>query len=237
MLKQIQAGTGLLFAVFLTLHLVNTWLASLGPAAYDAAQGILRQFYQFAPFEAMFLAALMVHLISGVLRIFSEPKRTLSHRARWHRYAGLFLLVFIGGHILAVRGSSIFYDVYPGFAGLAFSIEVAPGYFYPYYFLLALAGLYHGLNGIGIAAARLGAVQLVSGRLLNRATLAGGREPQHGTGPDAREAESGGAGCVRPEGGFRSALRRHRLPCGCVRHQLPATLPAGQGPAGWRGSA
>ena len=64
-----------------------------------------------------------------------------------HRYAGFFLLVFIGGHIVAVRGASWFYDVYPGFEGLAFSIAAVPGYFYPYYFLLAVAGFYHGING------------------------------------------------------------------------------------------
>lgn len=173
MLKQIQAATGLLFAVFLTLHLANTWLASLGPGAYDGAQGVLRSFYQFAPFEALLLAALSVHALVGVLRIVIEPKRLLSTRARWHRYAGFFLLVVIGGHILAVRGSSWFYDVYPGFEGLAFSISAVPGYFYPYYFLLALAGLYHGLNGVGIAASRLGRPLPMRGATLGRATAAG----------------------------------------------------------------
>ena len=91
-----------------------------------------------------------------ILRIVSEPRRTLSARGKLHRYAGFFLLAVIGGHILAVRGSSWFYDVFPGFEGLAFSVDAVPGYFYPYYFLLAVAGFYHGVNGAGIAAARLG---------------------------------------------------------------------------------
>lgn len=173
MLKQIQAATGLLFAVFLGLHLVNTWLAMLGPAAYDGLQSVLRGFYQFAPFEALLLAALAVHLAVGLLRIFSEPKRMLNRRARWHRYAGLFLMLFIGGHILAVRGSSWFYDIYPGFAGLAFSIDAVPGYFYPYYFLLAVAGLYHGLNGAFIALGRLGVTATLNTPALARVTLAG----------------------------------------------------------------
>ncbi len=180
MLKQIQAVTGLIFALFLTLHLANTWLATLGAGVYDGVQGLLRQFYQFAPFEALILAALAVHLVAGVLRIFIEPKRELTRRARWHRYAGLFLLIFIGGHITAVRGSSWFYDVYPEFAGLAFSIEAVPAYFYPYYFLLGVAGLYHMLNGVGIAAGRLGigrlpllSTPMLSTPMLGRATIAG----------------------------------------------------------------
>ncbi len=156
MLKQIQAGSGALFAVFVALHLVNTWLAGLGPAAYDGVQSVLRSVYQFAPVEALLLAALAVHLVVGIMRIVTEPKRQLSTRARWHRYAGFFLALFIGGHILAVRGSSWFYDVYPGFEGLAFSVAAVPAYFYPYYFLLGTAGFYHALNGLSIALPRLG---------------------------------------------------------------------------------
>ena len=156
MLKQIQAGSGALFAVFVALHLINTWLAGLGPAAYDGVQSVLRSVYQFAPVEALLLAALAVHLVVGIMRIVQEPKRQLSARARWHRYAGFFLALFIGGHILAVRGSSWFYDVYPGFEGLAFSVAAVPAYFYPYYFLLGMAGFYHALNGLSIALPRLG---------------------------------------------------------------------------------
>jgi succinate dehydrogenase/fumarate reductase cytochrome b subunit len=173
MLKPIQAASGLIFAAFLVLHLSNTWLASLGPGPYDGVQAVLRGVYQFAPFEALLLAALSVHAVCGVLRIIIEPKRALSTRARWHRYSGFFLLVFIGGHIFAVRGASWFYGVYPGFEGLAFSIAAVPGYFYPYYFLLAVAGLYHGLNGAGIAVSRLGRPTALSGAALRRITAAG----------------------------------------------------------------
>ena len=65
-------------------------------------------------------------------------------------------MLVIAGHILAVRGPSLFFDVYPGFAGLAFTIEFLPGHFYPYYFALGLAGFYHALNGASIALGRLG---------------------------------------------------------------------------------
>ncbi len=156
MLKKIQAGSGLAFLAFVTVHLLNTWAAALGPAAYDGLQALLRFVYQFAPLEALLLAALAVHVVVGVMRIVQEPKRTLSPRARWHRYAGFFLAIFISGHILAVRGASWFYGVFPGFEGLAFSVAAVPGYFYPYYFALAMAGFYHGLNGMGIALGRLG---------------------------------------------------------------------------------
>jgi len=155
MLKKLQAITGLIFATFVAVHLLNTWLAGLGPAAYDGVQVALRQVYQFVFVEVLILSALLVHVVAGVMRIVKEPKRTLTIRARVHRYAGFFLMLVILGHILAVRGSSMFFDVYPGFAGLAFSIEFLPGFFYPYYLLLGVAGFYHALNGSGIALQRL----------------------------------------------------------------------------------
>jgi len=175
MLKKLQAVSGLIFATFLLLHLANTWLAALGPAVYDPLQRVLRGIYQFAPIEAVMLAALATHLATGISRLLIEPKRHLNRRARWHRYAGFFLLLVIAGHITAVRGASWFYGVYPEFAGLAFSISAVPGYFYPYYYLLALAGLYHGVNGSGIAISRLkpGSVRPLPARWLLRITLTG----------------------------------------------------------------
>ena len=159
MLKKLQAGTGLLFAAFVLVHLLNTWLAALGPGAYDGVQALLRNGYQWLPVEAVLLAALVVHIVVGIMRIASEPRRTLTLRSRIHRYTGFFLMVVIVGHVLAVRGPSWFFDVYPGFAGLAFTIDYLPGYFYPYYLLLGMAGFYHALNGIGIAASRTDSVR------------------------------------------------------------------------------
>ena len=171
MLKKIQAATGILFALFLVVHLFNTWLAAFGPQVYDSVQGVVRVVYQFPPLEALLLAALAVHMVVGVMRIVKEPKRDLNWRGKLHRYAGFFLMVFIAGHITAVRGSSWFYDVYPGFAGLAFSIEAIPGYFYPYYFLLGVAGFYHGLNGLGIALTRMGWTLRISNGGLRSASV------------------------------------------------------------------
>ena len=166
MLKRIQAISGVIFACFLAIHLLNTWLAAFGPGVYDSVQELLRAVYQFALVEALLLTALAVHIVVGVVRIVTEPKRNLTLRGKLHRYSGFFLMFVIAGHILAVRGASWFYDVYPRFEGLAFSIAAVPEYFYPYYFLLAVAGFYHALNGLGIAVRRLGGDMSVStGRL------------------------------------------------------------------------
>ncbi len=173
MLKTLQAATGLLFALFVFAHLANTVFAAFGAQYYDSVQSALRTVYQFAPLEVLLLASLAVHAVIGVMRWVGEPKRQLNARARWHRYAGVFLLVFIVGHVTAVRGSSFFYGVFPQFEGLAYSIDYVPYYFYPYYFLLGLSGFYHALNGSGIALTRLGLQMRLTDVFLKRAAAVG----------------------------------------------------------------
>lgn len=156
-LKRLQAASGVVVALFVIVHLANTALAVFGADAYNEFQGVLRRGYQQALVEVLLLSAIVVHAIVGVMRIASEPKRTLTTRARWHRIAGIFLMAAMVGHIGAVRGASFFFDVYPGFEGLSFTLNAWSAYFYPYYLLLALAGFYHLANGLPVALRRLGA--------------------------------------------------------------------------------
>lgn len=156
MIKKTQAASGVLFAIFVAVHLLNTAMAAFGLTAYDSFQEAVRGIYQAFVIEVILLSALVVHVLCGITRMYQERGRVLNARAKSHRYAGVFLLVVIGGHIMAVRGPSWFYGIYPGFEGLAFSIDFAPYYFFPYYFLLGVAGFYHGLNGLSMALPRLG---------------------------------------------------------------------------------
>jgi succinate dehydrogenase/fumarate reductase cytochrome b subunit len=172
-LRRVQAVSGLIFGAFLSLHLINTWLAAVSPEAYDTAQAVLRQGYQFPVVEPVILAALVVHVAAAVLRKRAHRPRPVSARARWHRNAGIFMAVFVFGHVLAVRGASAFAGVFPEFAGLSFTLTHVPGYFYPYYLLFGAAALYHGLNGAAIAAARLGWRFPLAGRALVSGTLLG----------------------------------------------------------------
>ena len=170
MLKRAQALTGAIFASFILVHLLNTWSGSFGPDTYNSLQGMLRSIYQTLAVELILLSALAVHIVVGLLRIRIEPRRVLTTRAKIHRYTGFFLLAVIGGHIFAVRGPSWLADVYPEFTGVAFAIDYLPWVFYPYYFALAVAGLYHCINGLGIAAHKLGVRASLSGRSLALAT-------------------------------------------------------------------
>lgn len=154
-LIQIQALSGTIFLVFVLVHLANTSAATLGVDNYNGFQARARSFYQHPAVELPLLAIpLLVHAAAAIERLRRNGfrRKNASLRSRLHRYSGYFLLTVIWGHVLATRGPSLFQGFHPGFEGLSFSLWWLPGLFCPYYVLLALGGLYHGLNGLTIAA-------------------------------------------------------------------------------------
>lgn len=160
-LARLQAQTGLVIAAYLVLHLANTIVAVGGEARYDAFQRVVRYAYQNPVSELVLLASVVVHAIVGVVRFRrrrkGEPRgQAVPRRVRVHRYAAYFLLLVIVGHVAATRLPAVIADIPVGFRGLAFAMQWIPGYFYPYYTLLALAGLYHGLHGAYLALGTLG---------------------------------------------------------------------------------
>jgi succinate dehydrogenase/fumarate reductase cytochrome b subunit len=148
---RVQRLTGLAFLVFLLVHLANTWLAVLGPDTYDGYQRFARTAYQHPLYELfLILTPLVVHLGCGLWRIWNSQVATshMSLSRRFHRYSGVFLGVAVIGHIVATRGPSLLFGIYPEFQGLAFTFQWLPAYFYPYYSLFAAAALYHVWFGL-----------------------------------------------------------------------------------------
>ena len=157
-LAQVQAVSGLLFSVFALVHLVNTALAILGADLYDGFQSSARGIYQWPPLELALVATLIVHIASGVLRMRgrrgSRAKPPL--RLRLHRYAAYYLALFVFGHMAATRLPALLADAPPFFGGVSFSMHFMPWFFYPYYGLLGIAGLYHLFYGVPVALGVLG---------------------------------------------------------------------------------
>lgn len=160
MLLRIQAASGLVFAVFLFTHLLNTWLAALGPGWYDAFQRPVGAVYQWLPVEILIIGAVLVHVACAVLRWRGESgahvRAATSVRQRLHRYAGIFLMIVVVGHFTAVRLIPAWYGIRPEAQGVSFTFQFLPVFFYPYYLLLAVCGFYHATNGLVVAASRFG---------------------------------------------------------------------------------
>ena len=160
-LHLLQVWSGVLFALFLTVHLTNLAVATLGAARYDEVQTGLRRAYQSPVLElVLVLGPLLVHAAAGALRLLrrvrAAPVAAPSWRTRLHRWSGAVLLVFFLGHVTATRGASALYGVFPRFEGVAFTLRWVPAYFWPYYTLFALAGLVHLVLGLPVALSLLG---------------------------------------------------------------------------------
>ncbi len=157
-LARVQAISGLLFSIFALFHLTNTALAVLGPDVYDGYQRAVRGVYQWPLIELALVATLVTHVVTGILRI-RERRGTRAKpplRLRLHRYAAYYLAIFVFGHIAATRIPALLADAPPFFGGVSFSLHYKPWWFYPYYGLLGIAGLYHVFYGVPVALGVLG---------------------------------------------------------------------------------
>lgn len=156
-----QAASGATFAIFLVAHLVNQMIALAGPAAYDGAMAGLRVAYHTPVLEVILVGApLVVHVVVSVWRMIRRRRAggrpAAAVRSRLQRVSGVVLLIFVFGHVLATRGASAIFGVFPDFDAIAFTMIWTPAYFIPYYTVFAIAGLYHALHGVTLALPRLG---------------------------------------------------------------------------------
>lgn len=154
-LIRLQAGSGLVFAVFLTLHLLTTLSAPFGQRVFDSLQASLRHYYQFPLIEvAAVLGAALVHIGTGLTRMWrrrSSAKARIPLRYRLHRYSGYYMMAAFTGHVSATRLPPLLFRTTIDFSFLTFSLTKFPFIFYPYYFLLFACGLYHLSSGVAMA--------------------------------------------------------------------------------------
>ena len=156
---RVQAVSGLVFAFFLTLHLVTTASASGGAAAYDGVLAALRRIYRPALLVEILLIAVpaLVHIACGVVQIVDRRRHhTKAGSPLAHRLAGYVLLAAIGGHVFATRVMPAFGDGPADFSYLAYSILNWPLFMQPYYVVLGVAGAVHLVIGTSIALRVLG---------------------------------------------------------------------------------
>lgn len=157
-LARTQAASGLVFALFLVLHLATTASASGGIGVYDQTLLSLRRIYGGHPaveIPVVFLAG-GVHLVAGLTQILRRRRHRspekLSLLIRVHRWSGWYLAFAVVGHVFATR-------VLPwradggraDFSFLAYSVIKWPWLIDPYYLLLGLSGAIHLSIGVALA--------------------------------------------------------------------------------------
>jgi succinate dehydrogenase/fumarate reductase cytochrome b subunit len=148
-----QAVSGLVFGLFLGVHLANAAAAALGPASYDGFLHRVRSVYQLPPVELLGVgASALIHIGFGVRRALARRRAAVKPAGlptwlRIHRLCGWFLAFVIVGHVAATRGPGLFLGLPADLSYLRFSLETWPVLMVPYYVALYSAGCYHLLHG------------------------------------------------------------------------------------------
>ncbi|NNG47206.1 MAG: hypothetical protein HKM86_08875 [Deltaproteobacteria bacterium] len=157
-LFRIQAGSGILFATFLVLHLSNTILAGAGQPAYDSYQRTVRWYYQFPLIEIIVvIGAGTVHAWAGLTRSLRRVRNLFDPQAkrfvpplrmRLHRWCGYIILLIIPGHISATRMPSLIEGLPVDFSFVYFSVKHWPWFFYPYLLAYGVGASFHLIHGV-----------------------------------------------------------------------------------------
>lgn len=159
---QLQAASGVVFALFLFLHLLTAASAVLGIDSYDHTLGLMRRLYRPHIIVELTVIGLSgtVHLLCALSQFWRRRKVVMLRGPWWltaHRLSGYFLLLVVIGHVLATRVAPTFMtcdgaSCAADFSFLAYATLWAPWFFWPYYLLLGLCGALH--LGFGLYLAR-----------------------------------------------------------------------------------
>lgn len=149
-------------SLFVGLHLMNQMAAVGGPDVYTPLQRLIRPLYQFPLIElTVVIGPMLLHVAVGVALAWRRRRQPApsSWRLRLHRYSGRVLALFLLGHVIATRGPSLVFGVFPEFEGIALTMIVLPELFYPYYVLFGVAGVVHGVFGVALALPSLAGIR------------------------------------------------------------------------------
>ncbi len=153
-LRHVQRWSGVLMSLFVGAHLLNQATAACGPSVYTPLQRILRAVYQHPIVEVgLVISPMLVHVAVDVMLIWRRRRQPApsSWRLRVHRVSGRVLGLFFVGHVIATRGPSLVFGVFPELEGIALTMIVRPEFFFPYYVLFGAAGVVHGVFGMALA--------------------------------------------------------------------------------------
>lgn len=165
--KVVMAGTGLIFVLFVIVHMIGNLKVYLGPETFNHYAEGLREFGdpflgygQFLWLARVFLIlALATHVVLMIqLWSVSASARPVGYRksadlnmdraSKWMRWGGIALLAFITYHILHLTTGTLHPDFVPGDAYHNFVAGFGVPWVAAIYFIAMIAlalHLYHGI--------------------------------------------------------------------------------------------
>jgi len=144
-------ASGLAFATFLFLHLINSISSHKGQAFYDTVQSKFRLYYQNPFVEIVIvLGSLLIHFLSNILLFYLRNVNKIADSgsaSKYQRYSGLVLTVIVGFHATFTRILPYLHGQIADFQTVSFTVEIFPIIFYPYYIFYGINAIYHLSHG------------------------------------------------------------------------------------------
>lgn len=133
--KKLHYFTGLTLSLFIGFHLLNQLFALAGPEAHIALMEKLRKVYRHPVIETILLLVILIQVVSGIRLLFNRKKKTIAEKIQ--TYSGLYLSLFLIGHVSAVILSRQVEHLDTNFYYIAAGLNLNPAtlFFIPYYFI------------------------------------------------------------------------------------------------------
>ncbi len=133
--KTLHYFSGITLSLFIGIHLLNHLFALAGPEAHIALMEKFRKVYRHPVVETILVLVVAVQVVSGIRLLFNRKAKTWAEKIQI--YSGLYLSVFLVGHVGAVIASRAIEDLDTNFyyTAAGFNLHPATLFFIPYYFL------------------------------------------------------------------------------------------------------
>lgn len=133
--KTLHYFSGITLSLFIGIHLLNHLFSFAGPEAHMALMEKFRKVYRHPVIETMLVLVVLVQVVSGVKLLFNRKPKILAEKIQI--YSGLYLSLFLVGHVGAVIASRQIEHLDTNFYYTAAGFNIYPAmlFFIPYYFL------------------------------------------------------------------------------------------------------
>ena len=144
---RLQGASGLVFGCYLTSHMVNVALGTLGPRYFDAYMSVARSIYQHPVVEVGLAAALVVHIVAGIARTTLTRQARVAWQIMVRRGTGYVLAGLVVGHVYSTRIAVLLGE----YAPLTFDRLAVTTHRLASYITFAVCGVVHAAFSVGPA--------------------------------------------------------------------------------------
>jgi uncharacterized membrane protein len=146
-LKKLQNYSGLIFLIFLIIHLFNHFTAIFGEKIYTTLYNISRRFYQNLIIETIILLSALIHMIIALYFWYTNKttNTNTTFQKKIQKYGGWIMFFILPGHLIGTKIKPYLDGTDPDLSYISITLthRVFGWIFVPYYHIYVLAAIGH----------------------------------------------------------------------------------------------